>query len=649
MKFIKSVIQNFLIVGYIECRLDDKGLVLIQGENRDDSSQDSNGAGKSTIADAISWCLYGITARGETGDAVINRNAKKNCMVELQVRDGDEQYVIRRFRKDKIFKNQLRIATIDDHGNEFDLSKGTDKATQEVVNQVIGCSADVFNAAIYSGQEKMVDLPGMTDKHLKMLVEEAAGVDRLQAAYSVALSRQRELKSEYGEIGTGIAEMANQVKTILENIDSTKLDAKAWQVTHKAKIKETVSQLKEIKEQWEHGKEKLMEYHFNHEKLYEKLRLINEKLAGLDKEKKEEERLAKVVSSIENSLNRSSYELSAQTDKIRITKGIVVDTDKLIGTACGECGKKYTEKDIAPRKNSAREKISELIREYKSSKAAHETLGKQLHEAKEALDEYRSKMTDPSSEIENKSDTERKLKAVADKIDEIGELKSELLDIKDHLIALKGEENPYDKIIKRLLLDHEKALERKTKAEEKKRKLEDELEIAAATVEVFSPAGVRAYILDTVTPFLNSRTALYLGILTDGNITAVWSTLSTTAKGELREKFNIQVESKVGAGSFKGLSGGEKRKVRLACSMALQDLVSSRATKPIDLYIADEIDHALDESGLERLMAILDDKARTKGTALVISHNSLSDWIREHVTVVKESGYATLEGDALSA
>jgi len=163
-------------------------------------------------------------------------------------------------------------------------------------------------------------------------------------------------------------------------------------------------------------------------------------------------------------------------------------------------------------------------------------------------------------------------------------------------------------------------------------------------VDVFGPGGVRAHILDHVTPFLNARTGHYLSILSDGNLQAVWTTLSKTAKGELREKFTIDVKNITGGQSFGLLSGGEKRKVRLSCSMALQDIVSQRASKPIDLFMADEIDDALDEAGLERLMAILDEKARERGTVLVISHRSLSDWIREVATVEKKDGVATITG-----
>ena len=46
-------------------------------------------------------------------------------------------------------------------------------------------------------------------------------------------------------------------------------------------------------------------------------------------------------------------------------------------------------------------------------------------------------------------------------------------------------------------------------------------------------------------------------------------------------------------------------------------------------------------------MSILDEKARTKGTVLVISHNDLADWINQVVTIQKENGQSTMKGGAL--
>ena len=174
---------------------------------------------------------------------------------------------------------------------------------------------------------------------------------------------------------------------------------------------------------------------------------------------------------------------------------------------------------------------------------------------------------------------------------------------------------------------HEKELER--------------FKVSEATVQLFGPSGVRAQILDTVTPFLNERTADYLSTISDGHISAVWSTLSRNAAGDIKEKFSIAVDHAHGGDEFSLISGGEKRKVRLACALALQDLVASRATNPLDIFIGDEIDDALDAAGLERLMTILERKARERGTVLVISHNDLSDWADQITTVTKVAEFTS--------
>jgi DNA repair exonuclease SbcCD ATPase subunit len=82
--------------------------------------------------------------------------------------------------------------------------------------------------------------------------------------------------------------------------------------------------------------------------------------------------------------------------------------------------------------------------------------------------------------------------------------------------------------------------------------------------------------------------------------------------------------------------------VRLACALALQDLVATRAAKAIDLWIGDEIDDALDSAGLERLMGVLEEKARDRGTVLVISHNDIKDFCRRSFVVTKVNQRATV-------
>ena len=77
MKILKVEILNFLAIEEAEFGLDDMGLVYISGVNHDETSADNNGSGKSSIGDAISWCLWGSTARDVGGDDIINTPAAK--------------------------------------------------------------------------------------------------------------------------------------------------------------------------------------------------------------------------------------------------------------------------------------------------------------------------------------------------------------------------------------------------------------------------------------------------------------------------------------------------------------------------------------------------------------------------------------------
>jgi DNA repair exonuclease SbcCD ATPase subunit len=155
--------------------------------------------------------------------------------------------------------------------------------------------------------------------------------------------------------------------------------------------------------------------------------------------------------------------------------------------------------------------------------------------------------------------------------------------------------------------------------------------------------GFRGEVLDHVTPYLNARTQHYLDALTGGSISAAWDTVSENSSGEYVENFHIKVAHESGVDRFQLLSGGEKRKVRLACALALQDLVATRAVKPIKLFIADEIDDAIDTAGLELLMGVLESKARTMGSVFIISHNDLADWVRNTLTITKRDGVSTFE------
>ena len=648
MYFGKLFINNFLVIGDAEVDLHNCGLTLIEGRNEDDESANSNGAGKSSLVDALCWCLYGVTGRGVSGDAVINKKAKKECVVGVEVwTEGLNCYYIERGRKSSRIGNNLIVQHIivdgNDVGSGCELTKTTVADTQAVVNDLLGCSYEIFTSSIYAVQEKMPDLPALTDKTLKTLIEEAAGIDKLQRASEIAHAKYQDcvrLTTEtQGKIENLTSELSNDKKLLDDvvyeretHIRNATLE-RAQQLRYKDILE---SELRKASELPVEAVEAI-------EKKKAEIQAKIDEYSFIEAKGAEKQRLAM---SAQSHCVMTKKEIEKEKEKIADLNKEINNLEAKIGTHCSECGKVYQAEDLETAKKAIETQIAnktkevlKQIEDFKNQVAEAKVLAKDAEDFKKSmpsvtklmsamneLNEHLKKNQDVQFQIKTKKREHQNLKKTIEATEEV---------------TVKGE-TPYNKTIKTLEESIAKLEKDKKERESEHEKNAEQQKIAEAVDELYSRKGIRAHILDTVTPFLNERTAFYLNTLSDGEITATWQTLTKTAKGDFKEKFSIDVQSVKGANCFAGLSGGEKRKVRVATSMALQDLVASRAKKPIDLYIADEVDHALDASGLERMMSILEEKAKQFGTALVISHNSLRDWIDNSIVVTKRDGISTV-------
>jgi DNA repair exonuclease SbcCD ATPase subunit len=646
MKFTNLEIENFLAIKEAKVRLDGRGLVLIQGENLDDTSQDSNGAGKSSLADALSWALYGVTARGESGNDVINNRVKRGgAKVCLDIDDAGTGYRIERTRlKGKGTLDVYRR----DKSALVSLTKGTMKLSQDLIDKIIGCSADVFANAIYSGQERTPDLPGMTDKMLKLLIEEAAGINRLERSYKIARERMNDRSKELAARESVLENNQGMVIVRANSVERLERSQKEWAVANKEEATTLVDATRTAQKTATKAIAAFEALSKEKPELEEKLALVSARLSDVGRYQTAANDAQRNANSITSELRMKTADMKRAAEAINRLKSERDGVNDIVGSDCRSCGKAYTEEDIVDRKLILAAELTDTRNHYRALRVEYQGIDEKLSVALSAVKTAASAIPDTTTELKSRDEIVRSLRAIKDGESDAKNAATRVRELLEQVKRAKARVNPNDK-----LLTHEQGELEKAQAEVKKsqvlvQKIEDDLLIKRAACQVFGPAGVRAHILDTVTPFLNDRTNHYLSTLTDGNISALWSTIDTNTKGEIKEKFAIAVQSKVGAKTFKGLSGGEKRKVRLSCSMALQDLVSSRATKPIEIYVADEIDHALDEAGLERLMSILEEKASDRGTVLVISHQPLSDWISSFVTVIKKDGVSTLEGKALS-
>ena len=633
MKFLTLEVENFMALANAKVELDQRGLVLIQGVNAGDSSAASNGAGKSTLMNSLMWCIYGETSHGVKGDDVLSTGHEKNCRVKVTIEDEGKRYAIIRHRKHKEFKNRLIV-----RGEDGDMTKGKDSLTQEFVERLIGASKEVFMASIYASQEAMPDLPGMSDKKLKTIVEEAAGVDRLTKAYAIARERANAAAARMETTKTKMDACLSLVESAQNELESAKTSSEAWERDRSERLDVARADLV--------GAEvTLTEVEMELRSLPEQIR-DTENAIGKEREKlasKEEHdaKLVKVrgaITDIRASIRITENIQKEAMQRARAFKVKAEEVNTKVGEPCPTCGKAYCVEDLSTVKESFVEQARSEISQAQASATSVAKYQEHLEKALKIESSLVASTPDVSAIISRIERLTKELGTLRHREKEVVAVEALVARARSEVDRITKEINPFLAVIKR----HEESLAANKSnygvLKTELKNIQEQALLLDKARQVYSPAGVRSHILTSVTPFLNAQTAEYLNTLSDGNIVAEWSTMESTKKGEWRDKFNISVR-KIGASkTFQTLSGGEKRKVRIACSLALQDLVASRASKNIELFIGDEIDDALDTAGLERLMGILEAKARERGTVMIISHKEMKSWFRETITVEVKEG-----------
>ncbi|HBQ1820664.1 AAA family ATPase [Klebsiella pneumoniae] len=633
MKFLTLEVENFMALANAKVELDQRGLVLIQGVNAGDSSAASNGAGKSTLMNSLMWCIYGETSHGVKGDDVLSTGHEKNCRVKVTIEDEGKRYAIIRHRKHKEFKNRLIV-----RGEDGDMTKGKDSLTQEFVERLIGASKEVFMASIYASQEAMPDLPGMSDKNLKTIVEEAAGVDRLTKAYAIARERANAAAARMETTKTKMDACLSLVESAQNELESAKTSSEAWERDRSERLDVARADLV--------GAEvTLTEVEMELRSLPEQIR-DTENAIGKEREKlasKEEHdaKLVKVrgaITDIRASIRITENIQKEAMQRARALKVKAEEVNTKVGEPCPTCGKAYCVEDLSTVKESFVEQARSEISQAQASATSVAKYQEHLEKALKIESSLVASTPDVSAIISRIEQLTKELGMLRHREKEVVAVEALVARARSEVDRITKENNPFLAVIKR----HEESLAANKSnygvLKTELKNIQEQALLLDKARQVYSPAGVRSHILTSVTPFLNAQTAEYLNTLSDGNIVAEWSTMESTKKGEWRDKFNISVR-KIGASkTFQTLSGGEKRKVRIACSLALQDLVASRASKNIELFIGDEIDDALDTAGLERLMGILEAKARERGTVMIISHKEMKSWFRETITVEVKEG-----------
>lgn len=253
-------LRNFMSFGNAptSIRLDFESPTLIVGRNYDsavDGQLDSNGAGKTTILNAICYALYDqiISEKKVNVDELINIYNKKDMYVSLVFStEPDTFFKIERYRKNKAAGNNgIRIlkrkggAWSDEFESEHDITPDSVANANTMVVSILGMPFEVFVRIIaFSATHKpFLFLPAAEQTEI---IEEIVGLRELSEK-AETLKKKNSLDNKelerLSEINNTIKAQRNQIFTQIHS--ATEKEAQ-WETTRASNLEACRAELDEL-------------------------------------------------------------------------------------------------------------------------------------------------------------------------------------------------------------------------------------------------------------------------------------------------------------------------------------------------------------------------------------------------------------------
>ena len=166
IRFEEVSFRNFLSFGnkLTTFKLDWNGTTLIVGKNFDNPNNvGSNGSGKTTVLQAISYALYNKSLSGISKERLINRtNDKKDTLMEVNLKFSvdDDHYIVRRYRGESYGAQILK--------NDEDITPDSVSNIDAKIEEIIGISYELFTKiVVFTGSaNSFLELPVSQQRNL---------------------------------------------------------------------------------------------------------------------------------------------------------------------------------------------------------------------------------------------------------------------------------------------------------------------------------------------------------------------------------------------------------------------------------------------------------------------------------------------------
>ena len=249
-----------------------------------------NACGKSSLLDALSFCLFDTCSRAFKAENVLN-NKKKDffCKLNFSI-DGQEYYIERVAKKQRKgnVKVDVDFYTIDDLGDKVSMNGDQRRSTDANIRKVIG-SYDDFILTALSSQIKNSVFIEKTQKEKKQLLAQFMGLEIFDKLWQAA------------------SEEIKDVSAVLKNFKQNDWERELSDIKDKkVQYKEQQKKLESTRDELQSKKKS---YESSIRTLTKKLRPTDSSIEDLDNLKENKDILTKTLSGIDTQLGESKIKI----------------------------------------------------------------------------------------------------------------------------------------------------------------------------------------------------------------------------------------------------------------------------------------------------------------------------------------------------
>lgn len=569
------------------------GLHFLRGRNDVEPRLGSNGAGKSSVWDALCWACHGKTTKGLPSTAVIPWDGEGVTRVRVTFAIDGEPAIIERTTN----PNALRL---DDK-----------TCAQGDIDRLLGLNFDAFTATLLLGQGRPLFFD-MTPAAKMELLSSVLDLDRWEArsdkARKTVLNMQRDMDELAGEMKGLYGEQDRLANVIKLN----KKKADEWREEHDKRLDAMKADLSSLQKEFEEADKARGDADVAFDMAETELRAISTK----------KDQLNRLIGDTENALKQLIHLSEQSLETIKRTKLEL----KTIRTKkeCPVCGGPMKQDHAHIRETE--EQLATLERHYEQSAPAEKKLRKQL---KELEDEFERLEQAQKDFTKKRNDADGRLRLATPRAHE---LEQRIAAIKMLRNERSDERNPFHETVRDLKRQMTQLDMRLNDLEKRARIGDRRIERTKFWVKEFKL--VRLYLIEEVLQELELATNAMLEDVGLVGWEVHYDVEKETKSGTMKQGLTVSILSphNTKAVRWESWSGGESQRLRLISALALSDVLLNNAGVDASFEILDEPTQHLSTEGVRDLVDHLDDRALSLGRQV---------WLTDH-KAVESSRFASV-------